>query len=63
MRAGKRKNGPGANHDEFAEKHKKFAMLALVMVLLVFLVGVTSVLVLHAWPTLLERMLFPSPSV
>jgi ABC-type uncharacterized transport system involved in gliding motility auxiliary subunit len=58
MRAGKRRIDPG--RDEFAEKHKKLAMAALIMVLMVFLAGVTSVLVLQAWPDLFEKALFSS---
>jgi hypothetical protein len=60
MRSNKQHEDPGGRRDNFAEKNEKLAMAMLVLVLMIFLVGVTSVLALHLWPNLFGRILFSS---
>lgn len=58
MRSNKQQVDSGSGQDDFAEKHKKFAMALLVLVLMIFLAGVTSVLALQMWPDWFGHILF-----
>ena len=60
MQSNKQHKYPEERRDNFAEKNKKLAMAMLVLVLMIFLAGVTSVLVLHLWPDLFGQILFSS---
>lgn len=60
MRPEKKSEDTEEHQDRFAEKYKRLAMVALALVGLIFLAGVTSVLAMHMWPHLFESFLFSS---
>ena len=58
MQTIKEQKDPEGVPDTFPEKNPKLAMTILALVLLIFLAGVSSVLVLQKWPEIFGRMLF-----
>jgi flagellar basal body-associated protein FliL len=46
------------SHDNFSVKNKGLSMVMLIIVLIIFLVGVSSVLALYLWPDMFGHFLF-----